>query len=194
MLEHILVDIKNEGFRNFFISVNYKSEIIKNFFGNGKKFGVNIHYIEENKQLGTAGALSLIKGKKEIDHLVLNCDLVTNVSYKNLLEYHIENKSNATMAIKRYEKDLPYGVIKTMGSEITSFIEKPIQQYDINAGIYVINSNMFTLIPKNEHFDMTEFFNIMIKNNLKPNAFPIFETWSDLTYSEDIDRINKLRL
>ena len=191
MLEHIITDIKNEGFKFFYISVNYKSEIIKSYFGNGEKFGISIKYIEEDKQLGTAGALSLINEKIEKVYLVLNCDLVTNVSYKNLIEYHCKNKSNATMAIKRFEKDLPYGVIKTLGSEITSFIEKPIQQYDINAGIYAINSDMFKLIPVNEYFDMTDFFNIMIKNGLKPNDFPIFENWSDLTYTMDIDRINK---
>ncbi len=192
MLEHIIENLRDEGFINFLISVNYKSEIIKDYFQKGDIFGVNIDYLEEDKRLGTAGPLSLINDNKKVPYLVLNCDLITNISYQDLIEYHQKNNSKATMAIKRYEKNIPHGVIGTKGKEIVSFNEKPVHQYDINAGIYVFDYELFKYIPKNTYYDMTEYFDLLIKEGIKPIAFPIYESWNDLTAINDIKKINNL--
>tara|TARA_B100001057_G_C22853551_1_gene951900 strand:- start:494 stop:1525 length:1032 start_codon:yes stop_codon:yes gene_type:complete len=191
LLEQMILNLKSEGFTNFFISVNYLSEIIIEYFGNGEKLGIKIDYIKENKRMGTAGALSLIKKIPAEPILVLNCDLVTNLSYKNILNYHLDCNSKATMAIKRFKKNLPYGVIETKKDRIISFVEKPLEQYDINAGIYVFDPIVLSYIPKNTYYDMTEFFNNLIEKDIEPLAFPIYESWNDIASLDDIKIVNK---
>lgn len=185
ILETIIRGFSNQGFKNFVICVNYLSEKIINYFGDGKYFGVDIKYIQEKEKLGTAGALSLLEQKPNRPFFVINGDLLTNLNFKNFLEFHQNSKSMITMGVKQYSQEVPYGVVKINDNQVLSIEEKPIQSYFINAGIYVIEPNFLNCVPKNLISDMPSLIAKMIKENEKVSCFPIWEQWLDIGRHED---------
>ena len=188
ILETIIENFVKYGFINITISVNYKADMIKEYFGDGSKLGVNIDYIEETKRLGTAGALSLIKQRPQEPFFVMNADLLTNVNFSHLLDFHSFENSVSTMCVREYNYQVPYGVIETNGSDIISIKEKPLQSFFVNAGIYVLSPQVFEYIPKNEFYDMPILFEDMIKNKLKTISFPIHEYWMDIGRIADFEQ------
>ena len=191
ILEHIINKFKNEGFKNIFISTHYLGNMIKEYFGDGKNFGVNINYINENKPLGTAGCISKFYPKKKLDFIVCNGDVLTDISFPQLLAHHLENKSTATMAVRRFFWQHPFGVIKTDGIKIKSIKEKPSQETYVNAGIYVFKYNIKELIKQNKKTEMPEVFR-MIKNKKKKTIiFPMFENWLDIGDTKEYEKAQK---
>ena len=167
----ILLDIVHKfskhGYKNIIMCTNYKSNIIQNFFEDGTRFGVKIKYIKEEKKMGTAGALSLIKEKLKEPFFVMNGDLLTNIDFNQMLNFHHENKSFATMAVREYQTEIPYGVVKIKNSRATSILEKPINKYFVNAGIYLLDPKCAKLIQKNKQIDMPIFLNKIISKKKK---------------------------
>lgn len=190
ILETIIDGFKQYGYTNFIFSVNYKKEVIQEYFQNGEAFDVTIKYIEEEKRLGTAGALSLIKEKPTEPFFVMNGDLLTQINFEQLMEFHLEHKSVATMCVREFEYQIPYGVIKTDGIQLTKIKEKPIQRSFVNAGIYVLNPNVLDYIPKAEFYDMPTLFEQLIAKNMNTAAFPIREYWLDIGQIDDFNRAN----
>ena len=188
ILETIIENFAKYGFANITISVNYKADMIKEYFGDGSKLGVNIDYIEETKRLGTAGALSLIKNRPQEPFFVMNADLLTNVNFSHLLDFHSFENSIATMCVREYDYQVPYGVIETNGSDIVSIKEKPIQSFFVNAGIYTLSPQVFEIIPKNEFYDMPTLFEDMIQKELKTISFPVHEYWMDIGRMADFEQ------
>ena len=188
ILETIIKNFANHGFVNITISLNYKGEIIREYFKDGSEWGVNIDYIEENSRLGTAGALSLLKDKPNEPFFVMNGDLLTDVNFSNLLDFHSFANANATMCVREYEYQIPYGVVETVDDKITSIIEKPVKKFFVNAGIYVLSPNIFEFIPSNEFFDMPTLFNILIEKERKILSFPIHEYWLDIGRIGDFEQ------
>jgi dTDP-glucose pyrophosphorylase/CBS domain-containing protein len=190
ILETIIENFAKYGFVNITISVNYKAAMIKEYFGDGANLGVNIEYIEETKRLGTAGALSLMKERPQEPFFVMNADLLTNVNFEHLLDFHMMEHSVATMCVRKYDYQVPYGVIETEGSYIISIKEKPIHKFFVNAGIYVLSPQVFEYIPKNEFYDMPTLFDDIIKDKLKSISFPIHEYWLDIGRMEEFQQAN----
>lgn len=188
ILETILLSLIEHGFHNFYISVNYKKEIIKDYFGNGSKWNIQINYIEENKKLGTAGSLSLINENFKEPILITNGDVITNLDYQRFIKHHIEQKSKATMCVREYEYAVPYGVIEVNGYEISKIIEKPVKQYNINAGIYIIDPDIISDIPKNTFYDMTTLFDDMGKKNLSRSVFFLNDYWIDVGREKELSQ------
>jgi dTDP-glucose pyrophosphorylase len=188
ILETIIKNFANYGFVNITISLNYKGEMIKDYFGDGSNFGVNIDYVEENMRLGTAGALSLIENKPNEPFFVMNADLLTDVNFSHLLDFHSFSNSDATMCVREYEYQVPYGVIEVQESNVTSIVEKPIQKFFVNAGIYVLSPKVFDYIPKNEFYDMPTLFNTFIEKEKKVISFPIHEYWLDIGRMSDFEQ------
>lgn len=188
ILETIIKNFASQGFENITISLNYKAEMIREYFKDGSSLGVNIDYIEENTRLGTAGALSLLDKKIEEPFFVMNADLLTDVDFTSLLDFHFHGNSSATMCVRDYEYQVPYGVIQTRNEQITSIIEKPIEKFFVNAGIYVLSPSIFEFIPKNEFFDMPTLFNILIEKQKKVLSFPIHEYWLDIGKMGDFEQ------
>lgn len=188
ILETIIENFAKHGFVNIIISVNYKSDMIKDYFGDGSRFGVKIDYIEETKRLGTAGALSLMKDKPQEPFFVMNADLLTNVNFSHLLDFHSFENATATMCVREYDFQVPYGVIKTNEGKITSIVEKPIQKFFVNAGIYVLSPHVFNEIPDNEFYDMPTVFNTLIKKEKTTISFPIHEYWLDIGKMDDFEQ------
>ncbi len=192
ILEHIVVRAKNQGFRNFFISVHYLASSIKEYFGDGKKFGVNIKYIEEKDPLGTVGAVALIDPQPKDSIVVTNGDLITSVKYNDFLSYHRENNAVASMSVFSYEFENPFGIVKTDGIDIKGFEEKPLSKHNVNAGVYVFQPEVINLLKKHEKCDIPELFNNLQNMNKKIIAYFIHEKWSDIGRPEDLIRINNI--
>jgi dTDP-glucose pyrophosphorylase/predicted transcriptional regulator len=185
----IVEKFKESGYKNFIMCVNYKSKIIEDYFGDGKKFGVKIEYIREKKRMGTAGALSLFKKKPKEPIFVINGDLLTTLDFEKLLDFHNENNSDATMCIQEYNIKSPYGEIKLNKEKIISIREKPTYKILVNAGLYVLNPKCIDLIPK-KFYDMTLLFNNMISKKYKITSFPIGEYWTDIGQINDYKKAN----
>ncbi len=179
ILQIILEKFKESGYKNFVICVNYKSKIIIDYFGDGSKFGVKIEYIQEKKRMGTAGALSLLKKKPKEPFFVVNGDLLTNLDFEKMLNFHYEHKSKATMCISEYNIESPYGEVKLDKENITLIDEKPIHKFFVNAGIYILDPKSLKLIPK-KFYDMPSLFKKIIENKFKTISFPLGEYWIDI--------------
>jgi len=190
ILETILESFSHYGFRNFYFSVNYKAEKIRDYFKDGSQYGVNISYLNEATRLGTAGALSLLPNDIRDPLIIMNGDLLTNVNFERLLNYHLLTKANATMCVREYKLKIPYGVVKTEGASIQEIIEKPTQNFFVNAGIYVLSPDTLKLLPKNDYFDMPQLFQKLIDNQNKVCSFPITDYWMDIGQPNDFDQAN----
>ncbi len=188
ILEIILESFIEADFYKFYISVNYKAEMIKQYFGNGFKYGVEINYLEENQHLGTAGALSLLPSQIKESVIVMNGDLLTKVSFHQLLDFHTNNKSLATMCVREYTYQIPYGVINFDNWKITELKEKPVYAAFVNAGIYVLEPEVITAIKKEQYFDMTDLFSEVMSKNGNALIFPIREYWLDVGRIEEFEK------
>jgi len=190
LLETILENFIEHGFHKFYISVNYMGHVIKSYFGDGSRWGVDIQYLEENQRLGTGGALSLLPMRPNAPLIVMNGDVLTKVNFRQLLEFHLEHNAQATMCVREYDFQIPYGVVKIDRHNITSIEEKPIQRFFVNAGIYVLDPAAMELIPKDVFYDMPSLFESLIKRGDETSAFPIREYWLDIGQLADYDRAN----
>ena len=189
ILHTIIKKFEECGYTNFIICVNYKSKIIQDYFGDGKNFGVKIEYILEEQRMGTAGALSLLTEKLNEPFFVMNGDLLTNLDFEKMLDFHIKNDSKATMCVREYNIKVPYGEIKLDNENIISITEKPVHKLLVNAGIYVLDPECINLIPK-EFYDMPLLFKKIILNNKKTISFPLGEYWLDIGRLKDYERAN----
>jgi len=190
ILQTIVEKFAEYGFINIVMCVNYKSHIIEDYFGNGSEFGVNIKYVLEEQRMGTAGALSLLNFEPNEPFFVMNGDLLTNVNFEHLLDYHTLQNATATMCIREYEFQIPYGVVNIDNGEILSIEEKPIQKFFVSAGIYMLNPEILSMIPKNEFYDMPTLFETLIQNHKKNISFRIHEYWLDIGRMEEYERAN----
>ncbi len=190
VLEIIIDNFVAQGFRRFYISVNYKADQIKDYFGDGSKWGAEIRYLEEKERLGTAGALALIEDRPTAPFVVMNGDLMTKVNFQNLLDFHTEQKATATMCVRDYDFQVPFGVVETEHTKIISIEEKPKQRFLVNAGIYVLDPDVFEFVSGGGHQDMTHVFDSLIKAGRDTTVFPIREYWLDIGRLDDFDQAN----
>lgn len=190
MIEHIIDMFVSHGFTKFMLSVNYKAEVIKEYFKDGHDFGIEIKYIEETKRLGTGGALSLIDTKIKEPFFVINGDVMTSLDFEKLLEYHSLMISDATMCIRKYDYKIPFGVVQTDEDQnILDIKEKPTYNFLVNAGVYILNPSVLEYIPKNEYFDMPALFEILKEQKKVIKGYEIGEYWIDIGRPDDYEQI-----
>lgn len=185
MLEHIIEKARAEGFRNFIISIHYLGQMIEDYFGDGRKWNVRIDYLREELPLGTAGAISLLHPKPATSFLVTNGDVLTDIRYSELLDFHARNCATATMAVRAHEWQHPYGVVRTNGIEIAGFEEKPIFRSHINAGIYVLEPAVLGVLQPAERCDMPTLFTRLQDRSARTIVYPMHEPWMDVGGTED---------
>lgn len=193
ILEHIIAQAKLEGFTNFVLAIHYLGHMIEDYFGNGESLGVNIEYLREEFPLGTAGALSLFKVAPNTSLIVTNGDVITDISYGDLIDFHQQHNVQATMAIRLHQLKNQFGVVKTSGIEIIGYEEKPIEVKQINAGIYVLEPATLNLLTKNEKIDMPDLFDRIIKSGNIAVAYAIHENWVDLGTSDELIKAQSTR-
>lgn len=191
LLETIIDQAAQQGFSRFYLSVNYKADMIIKHFGDGSQLGIDIRYIRETKRLGTAGALHLMKEEFNDDIIVMNGDILSKVDLRRLLLFHRRAKAVATMAVKDFDLQVPYGVVGIDDrNRIVSLTEKPNQRYFINAGIYALSPDVLSRIPHDEFFDMPSLFHSCGDAKMNICAYPLREYWIDIGHIEDFERAN----
>jgi len=190
ILQTIVEKFAEYGYVNIVMCVNYKSQIIEEYFGDGSNFGVNIEYILEEQRMGTAGALSLLSEKPMEPFFVMNGDLLTNVNFEYLHDFHISNNSMGTMCVRKYDFQVPYGVVNLENSKILSIEEKPTHKFFVSAGIYMLSPDVLKYIPKNEFYDMPTLFEKLISEKQNTISFPLREYWLDIGRIEEFEKAN----
>lgn len=191
MLQHIINNFKQYGYNKMLLSVNYKSEIIENYFQDGFAYGVKINYIKETKRLGTAGGIRLAKSYIDGPFFVINGDIFTNLNVDNMMRFHIENNYDITVGTRKHSFQIPYGVVDTKDNKIKGLKEKPVIEYLINGGVYCLNPDLIDYIPDDEYFEITDLINICIKNGKTVGSYEINDYWMDIGKIEDYNKINK---
>lgn len=188
ILEHIINRAQAEGFTHFVIAINYLGYMIEEYFGDGRKMGVKIDYLREEKPLGTAGALTLFEELPNLPIVVTNGDVITEIRYAAILDFHEKQGAAATMAVRSHEWQNPFGVVQIQGVEIISYDEKPIYRSNVNAGVYVLDPAVLKFIPKSEAFDMPSLLEIAGKNSERIVAYPVHEQWLDVGFPKDLQQ------
>ncbi len=188
LLETLVESFARQGFHRLFLSVNYKAEMFKAHFGDGARWGVAIEYLHEDRPMGTAGSLSLLPGRPEDPLIVMNADLLTSVDFRCLLDFHESHAADATMCVREYAFQVPYGVAEICNHRLVGVSEKPRHQFFVNAGIYVLGPVALGLIPDDEPFDMPRLFETLIARDGAAAVFPIREYWRDVGHFADLER------
>lgn len=191
MLEHIIERARAEGFQRFVLAVHYLGHMVEDYFGNGSRWQVNIEYLREESPLGTAGALALLGTKPERPLIVTNGDVLTDIHYGELLDFHNHHGAAATMAVRMHEWQHPFGVVRTSGVDIVGFEEKPIIKSHINAGVYALDPGVLDHMQKGEHCDMPTLFAQLQDRGLRTVVYPMHEPWLDVGRVDDYTAANQ---
>ena len=186
MLEHIINRAKQEGFSHFVLAIYYLGHMIEAHFGNGERLGVQIDYLREQLPLGTAGALCLLNPQPDAPFVVTNGDVITDIRYGELLDFHTRHDATATMAVRVHEWQHPFGVVQTEGVEIVGFEEKPIARSHINAGVYALDPIALSVLSANAHCDMPTLFERLQAKEKRTVAYPMHEPWLDVGRDDDL--------
>jgi len=191
ILELLIETFVEQGFRNFYIAVNYKAEVIEQHFGNGSAFDANIEYLRETKRMGTAGALSLLPKIPDSPFFVVNADLVAKVDYLDMLASHESSLACATMAVREYEFQIPFGVISENDGIISAITEKPIHRSMVCAGIYVLSPQALSLLARDTYYDMPDVFEQIIRSGRRAASYTIRGYWLDIGRIADFEKANE---
>jgi len=191
MLEHIIEHASSQGFRQFVIAINYLGHMIEDHFEQGGRLGVKIEYVKENKPMGTAGALSLLSPDPGEPFIVINGDVMTDIQYRELLDFHYRQGADLTMAVRLHEWQHPFGVVEMNGLEIAGFEEKPTVRTHINAGIYALSPVALSFIERDQPCDMPTLFERAKAKGLKVVAYPMHEPWLDVGRPSDLEIANR---
>ena len=184
VMEYIVEQLRDLGTQRIYVSTNYQSEKIMRHFGDGEGFGVEIRYLEEQSPLGTGGALGLMDRPSD-PVLVINGDVLTRVDLRSLFAFHEDHHADLTLAVRRYEMQVPYGVVEAEGARVTGLREKPYLTFFINAGIYLIEPCVFDYIPAPVHMNMTDLVQTLLHDSRHVVSFPICEYWIDMGQHAD---------
>jgi len=188
ILETILLNFIDYGFSRFYLSVNYKAQMVVDHFGDGSRWGIDIQYLHEKQRMGTAGALGLLPERPVHPLIVMNADLITKVNFGSLLDYHAKHNAQATMCVREYDFQVPYGVVQLDSHRLLGIEEKPVKRFFVNAGIYTLNPDVLDVVPKDTFFDMPQLFDQLIKEKKEIAVFPIREYWLDIGHLNDYER------
>lgn len=180
LMELIIQQLRDVGIKRVNVSTYHKPEKISGHFGDGHEFGVDIRYVHENQPLGTAGALRLLDRESSELLLVINGDILTGVDFRAMVEFHREHRADLTVAVRQYEFKVPYGVVETDGVTITGISEKPVFRSFINAGIYLLKSEVCRYIPSGQSYEMPDVVQLLVKEGRPVVGFPVHEYWLDI--------------
>lgn len=192
MLEHIIDRARLEGFNHFVLAIHYLGHMIESHFGDGERLGVLIEYLREESPLGTAGALGLLKPLPDVPFVVTNGDVITDIRYGELLDFHTRHAATATMAVRVHEWQHPFGVVQTQGIEIVGIEEKPIARSHINAGVYALEPTALSVLTTDAPCDMPMLFERLRAKAKRTIAYPMHEPWLDVGRSDDLAAIRSI--
>lgn len=191
MLERLLIQLAEHDFSKVYLSVGYLSSLIEVYFGNGEDWGVEIEYIRETEPLGTAGPLSLLPSMKR-SFLLLNGDLVTNLNFKEIIDYHNHNDAVLTIGVHKLEYKLPLGFLQMDGNEVIDYIEKPTRSYNMSMGVYVCNPRIISYVKRAEYLDIPDLTKTLLKANEKVIGYKNNAYWYDIGRPEEYKKAIEL--
>jgi len=186
ILEHIIERARADGFQRFVLAIHYLGHMIEDYFGDGSRWQVQIDYLREESPMGTAGAIGLLNPRPEIPFLVSNGDVLTDISYGGLLDFHCCHGASATMAVRLHEWQNPFGVVRTKGVDIIGFEEKPLIRSHINAGVYVLAPSSLDALSAGEYCDMPTLFSRLQEKTSRTIVYPMHESWLDVGRVDDL--------
>lgn len=181
LLERTVEQLGQAGIRRVEITTHYLADKIRSHIGDGSTLGTTVAYCHEGEALGTAGALRRLASHQSREPLlVINGDVLTNVNFRALFDYHCEHEAQITVGVRRYAMKVPYGVVEGRGLEVEAIREKPEISFFVNAGIYLLEPDVCREIPEGERFDMTDLIAHLIALGRRVVSFPIHEYWLDI--------------
>ena len=190
LLEHILGQLRAAGVRDVHVTTHYRSRLIEEHFRDGSEFGISIKYLQEDQPLGTAGAIGSIDASDN-PVLVMNGDIVTKLDVRAMLQFHMENRADMTVAVRQQEWTIPYGIVEINGVGVTRISEKPTYKYLINAGIYLLGPEACRSIPAGQHYDMTDLISRLVAERRRVVSFAVREYWADIGKIADYRQVQE---
>jgi len=187
LLELTIERLRRSGIREVSLTTHHLPESIVNHFGDGSAFGVNLNYLQEDHPMGTAGGLRQMK-KPDTTFLVINGDILTGVPFQEMLVYHRKHGASLTVGVRKYDVQVPFGVVECEDVRIIKLHEKPSLAFFINAGIYLLEPSACDYIPEGQPFDMTDLMEKLIEGGQPVVGFPIMEYWLDVGRHEDYQK------
>ncbi len=188
ILEVVLRQLKSCGVKKVTMAVGYLAELLMAFFNNGERLGLKIDYSLEEKPLGTAGPLALIQGLNDT-FIVMNGDVLTDLDYKDLIQYHKQQGGIATIATYKRTVKIDFGVIEVNKDNfLTGYVEKPTFDYRVSMGIYVFEPEVVKYIPKNQYLDFPDLVLMLLKDNKKVATYSFNGYWLDIGRHDDYER------
>ena len=187
VLEIIIQQLREAGITRVKVTTHHKPEKITEHFGDGRDFGVELSYVEEDRPLGTVGGLGLLEAPTDTT-LVINGDILTQVDFRAMLLYHREHQADLTVAVRQYDLQMPYGVVECEGSKVVGLSEKPVLHCFVNAGIYLLEPAVYGLIPNGQRFDMTDLIQCVLQGGREVVSFPVHEYWLDIGQAADYEQ------
>lgn len=184
MLEHIIGQLRDSGIHRVNLSLHYRADQIKSHFQDGHAFGVELNYVTEDQPLGTAGSLRLLEQSDE-PLLVINGDVLTRLDYRAMLQFHREQHAEVTVAVRKYDVHVPYGVVEPQGAHVRALAEKPTYSFFVNAGLYLLEPGALRSIPQDTRFDMTDLIKLLLAQDRIVASFPMHEYWLDIGHPEE---------
>lgn len=192
VLEIQIEHLKKHGFDEIFLATNYMSEYIENFFGDGSRFGVKLLISKEEKPLGTAGPITLLKDELTEPFLMMNGDILTLLNFKDLYDFAVKHDSDLTITIKEYITPFQFGNIEYKGDYVTTIKEKPDLKMNILAGIYIFKPEIFRLIPDDTYFGMDHLIDKMLSERIPVAKYQIQEYWLDIGQVDDYEKAQEI--
>jgi len=190
MMEHVLDHLRQSGIHEVVVATHYKGEMIQDHFGDGASLGMAIRYVNEKQQYGTIGGLRLVREQFTGPFLVINGDVLTTLDFSAMRIFHCQHQAEMTVAVRKHDLHVPYGVVQVEGSSVVGLDEKPTMDLFINAGIYLINPEVIDAIPEGQQFDATDLILTLIHSQRRVEAFPILEYWKDIGHHPDYEQAN----
>lgn len=190
LLERIIGQLSSAGIVGVNVTTHFMPDVIKQHFGDGTEFGVNINYVHEETPLGTAGALRMVS-RPSGPLLVMNGDILTNIDFRNMTAFHHEHAADLTLAVRGYEVFVPYGVVETEGPHLRKLVEKPTYTHFVNAGIYLLSPDAFDFLGTEGRLDMTQLVDRLIRAGRTVATFPMAEYWLDIGHIDDYNRAQR---
>ena len=187
LMEIIIQQLKDAGIKRVHVTTHHKSEKISEHFGDGRDFGVELNYVTEDRPLGTAGALGLMEVPRETV-LVINGDILTQMDFRAMLAFHREQQGDLTIAVRQYDIRIPFGVVECQGAAVTRITEKPLLNWFVNAGIYLLEPVVYSYMPNGKPFDMTDLIQRLLADGRRVVSFPVREYWLDIGIPDDYQK------
>jgi NDP-sugar pyrophosphorylase family protein len=187
IMARLVEELRLAGIRQVTVTTHHQSEKIQGYFGDGSAFGMDLSYVTEDEPLGTAGALSLLQQRQD-PLLVVNGDILTNVNFRSMLQFHRAHAADLTVGVREWENIIPYGVVECDGVFVRALREKPVTSHLVNAGIYLLEPDVHKLIPSGRRFEMTDLIQRLLEGGRSVVSFPITEYWLDIGQQADYER------